>query len=123
MKYRRLAAVTVFVLPSAVFCADFDRSLSLRGSGLAAELRPADGFARAAWSPESSSLRVAGRDVSFGLAAGPSRAVRTLSGGDVRPVFPMLSMGLGGRSGTRLALMPRAGRASGAMLAVQIPIF
>jgi len=122
MKYRRLA-VAALVLPSAVLCADLDHSLSLRGSSLATELRPANGFARATWSPDGSSVRVGGREISFGVSAGPSPAMRTLSAGDVPRVFPMLSMGLDARSGTRLALMPRAGRASGAMLAVQIPIF
>ena len=121
MMYRRLAAVAAFVLPSAAFC--FDSNLLLTGSGLTAQRRPADGFARASWAGDGTTWRMGGSDVSLRVAAGPSPALRSLTSGDGQPVFPMLTMPLGGRHGAQLALIPRSGRTSGAMLAVQIPVF
>src|SRR5947208_2523777 len=110
MKYRRLAAVAAFVLPSAAFCFDS----TLLPSGIVAERRPADGFARASWGSDAPTWRVGGSDLSLRVAAGPTPAVRALTAGDVQPVFPMLTMPLSGRHGARLALIPRSGRTSGA---------
>jgi|GraSoiStandDraft_10_1057309.scaffolds.fasta_scaffold16005_2 hypothetical protein len=123
MMYRRLAAVAAFVLPSAAFCFDSNLLLTGNGSGLTAQRRPADGFARASWAGDGTTWRMGGSDVSLRVAAGPSPALRSLTSGDVQPVFPMLTMPLGGRHGAQLALIPRSGRTSGAMLAVQIPVF
>jgi hypothetical protein len=119
MKYRRLAVVAAFVLPSAGFC--FDSTLQLRDGGdrFTTERRPA-GFARAFWAADGSTWRVGSSDVSLRLAAGPSPALRAMTAGEMQPVFPKLAMPLAGRA--QLAQFPRAGR-SGPMLAVQIPIF
>ena len=123
MMYRRLAAVAAFVLPSAAFC--FDTGLLPAASGSGSVLRrPADGFARASWAGEGTTWRLGGGDLSLRVAAGPSPALRSLTSGNVQPVFPMLSMPLSGRHGAQLALIPRSGgRMSGAMLVVQIPVF
>lgn len=122
MKYCRLAAVAAFALPSAAFC--FDSSLLPGGSGPGLKIeRRGEGFARASFGGDGSTWRIGGSDLSLRVAAGPSPALRALSAGDVQPVFPMLTMPLSGRHGARLALIPRSGRTSGAMLAIQIPVF
>jgi hypothetical protein len=110
MKFCRLAAVAlVLTLPRAALCGDL-------------ELRRDDPFARATWRPELMSTRIGGTNLSLGLAAGPRPGLRSLSGGDVQPMFPMLSMGLGHNA--ELALVPRAGRGgSGAMIAIQLKTF
>jgi len=122
MKSCRLAAVAAFVLPSAAFCFDSSLLPSGRSSSFIAERR-VDGFARASWGGDGSTWRVGGSDLSLRVAAGPSPTLRALTAGDVQPVFPMLTMPLSGRHGARLALIPRSGRTSGAMLAIQIPVF
>jgi len=110
MNLRRFAVVAcILVLPRAALCGDI-------------EWRSNDPFARAAWRPEFASARLNGTNLSLGLAAGPRRDVRSLSGGDVQPMFPMVSMSLGHNA--QLALIPRSGRGgSGAMLALQIKAF
>ena len=117
MKIRCLALTAAFValLPCAGWCGDAVsvlRPTELRG----------DAFARAAWKPEASTFRLGNSNLSLGVGAGPRGSLRTLSGNDVQPMFPMLSMGLGHNA--QLAVIPLAGRGgSGAMLAVHLQAF